>query len=97
MCGWLGFMAAAAGFLINLVIYVAILYIGIMSSDCHKLSCMGIVSSIMQDRLYKMAWAARNYSIYVKITTAGNYYESLLFRWIIFLGFMLFRVLNFLF
>jgi hypothetical protein len=33
---------------------------------------MGHVNQIVSDRLYKMAWAARNYFIYVKISTAGG-------------------------
>lgn len=72
LAGWSGFMAAACGFLINLVIYIPIFYVGCQSADAYKLCCMGHVNQIVSDRLYKMAWAARNYYIYVKISTAGG-------------------------
>jgi hypothetical protein len=64
-------MGAACGFLINLLIYIPIMYVGAMGADAYKMSCMGIVNEILQDRVYKMAWAARNYAIYVKISNAG--------------------------
>lgn len=80
LAGWMGFMAAAAGFIINLIIYVPIMYVGVMAADAYKMCCMGIVNEIVSDRLYKIAWAARNYAIYVKVTTAGSikWYTSIL-------------------
>ena len=71
LAGWVGFMAGAAGFFINILIMVPIFYIGAMSSDSYKLCCMGIVNQIVSDRLFKFAWAARNYYIYLKLTNAG--------------------------
>lgn len=44
LAGWVGFMAGAAGFFINILIMVPIFYIGAMSSDSYKLCCMGIVN-----------------------------------------------------
>lgn len=44
LSGWSGFMAAAAGFLVNLFIYIPILYVGDMSAEGYKLCCMGMVS-----------------------------------------------------
>lgn len=64
-------MGAACGFIINLLIYVPIMYVGVMAADAYKLCCMGIVNEIVSDRLYKIGWAARNYTIYVRVTTAG--------------------------
>lgn len=72
ICGWIGFMAAASGFICNLIIYIPILYVGAMASDGYKLCCMGQVNSIVSDRLYKIAWAARTYAIYARLTSAGN-------------------------
>lgn len=71
LAGFVGFMGAACGFLINLLIYVPIMYVGVMAADAYKLCCMGIVNEIVSDRLYKIGWAARNYTIYVRVTTAG--------------------------
>lgn len=72
MAGWAGFLAASAGFLINIFIMVPIFYIGAMSSEGYKLCCMAIVHEIVTDRLYKFAWAARNYMIYVRLATGGG-------------------------
>lgn len=44
LAGYAGIMAAAAGFLINVMIMVPIFYIGTMSSDGYKLCCAAHVT-----------------------------------------------------
>lgn len=72
LAGYVGLMAAAAGFIINVVIILPIFYVGAISADGYKLCCASHVTPIVTDRLHKMTWAARNYMIYLKTTNAGT-------------------------
>lgn len=44
LAGYAGLMAAAAGFLINVMIMVPIFYIGALSADGYKLCCAAHVN-----------------------------------------------------
>lgn len=72
MAGYAGILAAAAGFLINVLIMVPLFYIGTISQDGAKLCVASHVTQVVAERFTKMTWAARNYMIYLKITNAGS-------------------------
>ncbi|CAD8185957.1 unnamed protein product [Paramecium pentaurelia] len=72
LAGYAGILAAAAGFLINVLIIIPLYYIGSISQDGAKLCAASHVTQVVSERFTKMAWAARNYMIYLKITNAGS-------------------------
>jgi hypothetical protein len=72
VAGWVGFMAAATGFMANFAIYVPIMYVGAMAADAYKLCCMGMVNTAVTDKLYRLAWAGRMYAVYLRVTTLGG-------------------------
>jgi hypothetical protein len=54
------------------VTLLSINFIGGLAGDSHKFAKTAKTFGIIIDRLYKIAWATRNYSIFAQIVNAGG-------------------------
>lgn len=49
-----------------------IFFLGASSNDSYRLTCLANFGGDVQDKVWQMAWAAKNYMIHLKVTNAGG-------------------------
>lgn len=69
--GFAGVLYFAAGYMSLLFVSMAVFFAGASASDAYKLTNFVNFAADVQDHVSSIAWAARNYMIYLKVTNAG--------------------------
>ena len=70
--GFAGVIYFAAGYIALILVLMPIYFLGSSSSDSYRLSCFVDFPEVLQNRVYDMAWASRNYMVHLKVTNAGG-------------------------
>lgn len=70
--GFFGIGMIALGYMAVPITLLSVNLFAGMMENAHRMATIGRVFGKMRDDLYKMAWAARNYSIFTQVVAIGG-------------------------